>query len=135
MATNQVCDVCNIPNKPVYVVRVTIEVTHAVEGSESTGCAHEIEACEGCWPKAMADLHANVFAQLTRDIPVHRQVYEKNAQIADKTVQLVKKVRLRDSITVTSSPEYTAAVNEVNVLVGEIQQLEDDRAALLAPKE
>lgn len=132
MATNKICDVCNNPAaQPVHVVRAAIEVLAAVEGSQSTGCVHEIESCEGCWPKAMADLSANVSAQLARDIPVHREVYAANDAIALVTQQLKAAVIDRDSRK-PGTVDHKQAVDAANEFSVRLETLEAQRAQLLA---
>jgi hypothetical protein len=116
MSTNKVCDVClDATKQPVFAVRVGIEVIGAVEGSTSTGCSHELEACEGCWPKAMGDLSANVLVQLTRDIPIHRKVAVANEEISKLTGELRVAVKDRDDLNPTT-PAFKTAQVKVNDL-------------------
>lgn len=132
MSTNKVCDVClDAAKQPVFAVRVGIEVLGAVDGSQSSGCVHEVEACEGCWPKAMGDLAENVKTQLTRDIPIHRQVYLVNAEIATLQLALTAAVRQRDELN-PDSPKFKAAQREVDKCAEALRAREDARLQLLA---
>jgi hypothetical protein len=134
MATNQVCDVCGDPAKqPVHVVQLSVVIVGAVEPDQPTGLVHEVEACEGCWSKAINDMMQNVWEQLQQDVPAHRAVAVKNSEIIDSMRSLKAAVVTRDSIKATNSPEFAAANNEAIRLQGVVFQLEQDRAALLTP--
>jgi hypothetical protein len=131
MTTTKVCDVClDATKQPVFAVRVGIEVLGAVEGSVSTGCSHELEACEGCWPKAMGDLSANVLTQLTRDIPIHRQVAVVNGKISELYGELRIAVAARDELNPTAPAFKTAQVKVSDLLVA-IELKEQERSELL----
>lgn len=131
MSTNKVCDVCQDATKqPVFVVRVGIEVLGAVAGSQSTGCSHEIEACEGCWTTAMADVSSNVLHQITRDIPVHRAVAVVNDEISVLHGDLRAAVLKRDEL-VPTSVSYKAAVAAVDQILISLDAKELERLNLL----
>lgn len=131
MSTNKVCDVCGDATKPVMVVTLAINVAGAVAGSPATGCAHEVEACEGCWPKAMEDLSANVKEQLLRDIPRHRQVYAVNDEIAVLIASQRSAVAARDELS-PDAKSYKTAAAEVERLSAAIVEKERQRAAIIA---
>jgi hypothetical protein len=131
MSTNKVCDVClDAAKQPIFAVRVGIEILGAVEGSVSTGCSHELEACEGCWPKAMNDLSANVLAQLIRDVPTHRKVAVVNEEISVLHGTLREAVIARDNLN-PSAPTFRAAQAKVEQIQFVIEGKEADRTKLI----
>jgi hypothetical protein len=132
MAIDRKCDKCGKPS--ASEVRVDIILMDVVAQGQPTGISFVTDACPNCRADEADRLFRAAFAQLTRDIPRHKELLALKDEENGLTAELKKAVTARDGIEKKDSPEYRKAQVEVDRIQGLIDKKQERRAYVLDDK-